>query len=75
VTVALNLDQHEIWHDNAPAAAEADMITNWDSVHTVCISAGENIQLDVLVADLTNIGINLYVLWAPLSANGNVVGI
>ena len=75
VTLGMNLDVNEIWHDAAPAAVEADMITNWDSVHTVCISAGENIQLDVLTADLTDIGINLYVLWAPLSANGNVVGI
>lgn len=68
-----NLDQHEIWHDAAPAAAECDMITNWESVHTVCITAAENIILTIGANALTDGTIDFYCLWTPLADAANVV--
>lgn len=68
-TTATLLIVREIWHDNSPdAEIEALSVRN-----EFIITDGNDIQLDVDVANVTDGTILFVCEWTPLSTDGNVV--
>lgn len=65
-TTATNIDVGEIWVDTGPATIEsvpADKI----------IAAGTDVIETIATADITDGTLIYYLIWAPLSADANVV--
>lgn len=70
VTTALDIDANEIWFDSVPLAYCAALD---DAGRNYVITGGDDIQANVLVADITSGVITFYCIWTPLSSDGNVV--
>lgn len=70
VTTATDIDQNDIWNDNAPAVG-TDTLANLTGPHVVV--NGLDIIETVGTADITSGNVRYVCLWRPLSADGNVV--
>jgi len=66
-TTMTDVDANEIWHDNSPDA----------SIEAITILVPKIVNQDVIIttatADTEAGAITFYCMWAPLSADGNVV--
>lgn len=69
-TTAADLIANEIWHDASPTTTieQIDL-----TARSFVVANGQDVQLLVSGADATAGKVNLYCVWSPLSATGNVV--
>jgi hypothetical protein len=69
-TTAADLIANEIWHDATPTATVENIdITGLSFV----VANGQDIDLLISGGNVTAGKVNLYCIWSPLSATGNVV--
>ena len=69
-TTATDLIANELWFDASPTTAieQLDLTTR-----SFVVSNGQDFIFTIGAADLTAGLVNLYCIWSPLSATGNVV--
>lgn len=65
-TTATDIDNNEVWIDNAPATIEAVPSTR-------IIGNGQDIIETIATADITDGTLTYYCLWRPLSSTASVV--